>query len=544
MPASTSPVSPSAVTPRKSELLMPAGSLSCLKTALLYGADAVYAGTPDLSLRTQSEFSVDDLAEGIALTHAAGKRIYLTLNLFTHNRDVETLARFKDLLSDLRPDGIIVADPGVFQFFKDEAPWLERHISTQANVSSFLTVDYWQKQGAALCVLSREVSFEELSEIRERSPNIRLETFIHGALCMTYSGRCLLSNYMAERGSNQGNCAHSCRWKYNLKVARADGTTEVMEITDKNMDDFKFFLEEEFRPGQLFPIEEDERGSYILNSRDLCLMPKLDQYLKLGVDSLKVEGRNKNEYYVGLVARAYRQAIDAYYADPEAWDFRPFMSELEATKSRGYTLGFHEGRLTNLAHDYENGQSLSAFEFAGFVREWEADALVVELRNRWLPGDILEFLPPGDLSAVRLRLYDLIDAASLEKKEKLSAGDGRAARIPMSLFHNEDQSSLRQRLPLGTLVRKRALLNAEQAGFLKANQQAQKAELGLIPASALVASARSKEVRPPPRLGLEGCCGLGCNGCLMFWNEPKFEGARAKLKVARPGTLLAADWAK
>jgi len=525
----------------QSELLMPAGSLSRLKTALLYGADAVYAGTPDLSLRTQSEFSLDDLAEGIALTHAQGKRIYLTLNLFTHNRDIETLSKFKEVLSDLRPDGVIVADPGVFQYIKDELPWLERHISTQANVASFLTVGYWQKQGAALCVLSREVSFEELAEIRQRCPNIRLETFVHGALCMTYSGRCLLSNYMAERGSNQGNCAHSCRWKYNLKVARADGSTEVLEITDTNMDEFRFFLEEEFRPGQLFPIEEDERGSYILNSRDLCLMPKLSEYLKLGIDSLKVEGRNKNEYYVGSVTRAYRQAIDAYYANPEAWDYRPYMNELETTKSRGYTLGFHDGRLTNLAHDYENGQSLSAFEFGGFIREWAEDALVLELRNRLIGGDILEFLVPGSLECVRLRLYELMDAETLEKKQKLSAGDGRALRVPLSLFHAEDVSRLKAKLPVGTLVRKRAVLNADQAAFLEANKHAQKAELGLISASSLVARARSKEVRPSPRLGLDGCCGLGCNGCLMFWNEPKFEGARAKLKARGIGALLPAD---
>ncbi len=526
---------------RRAELLMPAGSLSRLKTALLYGADAVYAGTPDLSLRTQSEFSLEQLQEGIAFAHAMGKRIYLTLNLFAHNRDIEKLPRFIETIRRLAPDGLIVADPGVFQFVREHAPELELHVSTQANVVSWLGVEHWRRLGASLCVLAREISFEELTEIRRRCPDIKLETFVHGAMCMTYSGRCLLSNYMAERGSNQGSCAHSCRWKYQLKVRAPSGGTELLEITDENFEQYQFFLEEEFRPGELYPIEEDSRGSYILNSRDLCLMPKLDQYLALGIDSLKVEGRNKNEYYVAIVARAYRQAIDAYYADPSQWDPEPYMQELDTTRSRGFTLGFHEGRLTNLAHDYGSGQSVSAFEFAGFIRQWETDAVVFEVRNRLVPGDIVEFLVPGSSDVVRVRLYDFVNAATGEHHETFSAGHGRAIRIPLSALHNEDPDVLRERLPVLTVGRKRSVLNEEQARSLKLNQSSRDVELGLVDASSLL---RFKEPggnnapRMPPKLGMDGCCGLGCNGCLIFWNEPKFARAREKLAAVGVGRRL------
>ncbi len=518
---------------------MPAGSLSRLKTALRYGADAVYAGTPDLSLRTQSSFSLDDLQEGIALTHALGKKIYLTLNLFAHNRDIDKLPQFLSTIRELRPDGLIVADPGVFSFVKRHAPELELHVSTQANVVSWATVQHWQELGASLVVLAREVSFDELTEIRQRCPGIKLETFVHGAMCMTYSGRCLLSNYMAERGSNQGSCAHSCRWKYQLKVRRPDGGHELLDIDDENFKKYEFYLQEEFRPDELYPIEEDDRGSYILNSRDLCLMPKLDRYLSLGIDSLKVEGRNKNEFYLAVVTRAYRHAIDAYRTDPEGWSPDVYMRELETSRSRGYTLGFHDGRLTNLAHDYDNGQSLSAFEFAGFVRSWGQSSMVFELRNRLVVGDIIEFLLPSSLDVVRLRLYEFEDAATGERRQSISAGNGRAIRIPLSLFHAEDESSLRQSLPELSVGRKRSLLSAEEQAHLASNKQSQRAEMGLVRPEALRrVTTKDAGPRPPPKLGVDGCCGLGCNGCLIFWNEPRFERARQKLGSQGVGRRL------
>src|SRR5687768_10936070 len=226
----------------RTELVMPAGSLGKLRCALLYGADAVYAGTPDLSLRSKSDFSLDDLAEGARLAHSLGKRLYLTLNLFAHNKDVERLPLVLDSIRQIAPDGLIVADPGVFQYFREHAPELELHISTQANVTSTLGARFWQRQGATLCVLAREVSFADLAQIRAECPGLRLETFVHGAMCMTYSGRCLLSNYLAERGANQGSCAHSCRWRYTLKVRTPDGAEGSVEINDSNLKEFEFFL--------------------------------------------------------------------------------------------------------------------------------------------------------------------------------------------------------------------------------------------------------------------------------------------------------------
>ncbi|MDH5489545.1 MAG: U32 family peptidase, partial [Rhodospirillaceae bacterium] len=242
----------------RAELLMPAGSLVKLKTAVLYGADAVYAGTPDLSLRTQSDFSLEDLLEGVRFAHEHGVRIYLTLNLFTHNRDIEKLPEFVKTVRQVNPDGVIVSDQGVFHYLREHAPEIDLHISTQANACSWLTVESWKKQGAKLCVLAREVSFAELSEIRAKCPDIKLEAFVHGAMCMTYSGRCLLSNYLAERGANQGNCAQSCRWSYKVLARKKNG--DEVEITPENKDDFDFYLEEEYRQGELMKIEEDDRG--------------------------------------------------------------------------------------------------------------------------------------------------------------------------------------------------------------------------------------------------------------------------------------------
>ena len=248
--------------------------------------------------------SLEDVVAGVDFAHDHGRRAYLTLNLFSHNKDISKLPEYVDTVKRVAPDGLIVADPGVFSFVQARAPELELHISTQANVCSWQSVQFWQDLGALLCVLAREVSFEELSEIRNKCPDIKLETFIHGAMCMTYSGRCLLSNFMAERGANQGSCANSCRWKYKVHMRLKDGTLKELPLTEENLELFEFLLEEDMRPGELMPIEEDSRGSYILNSKDLCLMPKLPDLLRLGIDSLKVEGRGSQ-----LSGSAYQSSI-------------------------------------------------------------------------------------------------------------------------------------------------------------------------------------------------------------------------------------------
>lgn len=542
---------------KKPELLMPAGNLDRLKTAFLYGADAVYIGTPDMSLRVKSSFSLEDVVEGIEFAHSLNKKVYLTLNLFSHNKDIEKLPLFIETVKKVSPDGLIISDPGVFQFVRQHAPELELHISTQANVCSWLTVDFWQNQGASLVVLAREVSFDELAEIRQKCPNIKLETFIHGSMCMTYSGRCLLSNFMAERGANQGSCAHSCRWGYKLKIKLKDNTEHEIEINENNKDLFDFFLEEEIRPGALMPFEEDVSGSYILNSKDLCLLPKLDEYIKLGIDSFKVEGRNKTEFYVGSVARVYRSAIDDYFENPTTWQADDYIDEINAVANRGYTLAFHDGRLTNLAHDYESTGSTSFYEFAGKILEWRGDDLIIEAKNLLESGNVLEFLSPFQREPILIRLYQFKmlkttknGEENIEIVEKLHAGQKPKFIIPSSDFHLIDKEKLKKLLPPLTLIRKekenpeieqlkvqsRELSHQLEAGEISTEKYQQKRKKYFtaqeIDQNDATATTRS------PRIGTEGCCGKGCNGCLIFWNDEKYAKAREILKTKKIGEML------
>lgn len=537
------------MTEKRSELLMPAGNLRKLKMAILYGADAVYLGTPDMSLRTKSEFSLEDVVEGVEFCHKHGKRAYLTLNLFSHNKDIPKLDEYIETVRKVKPDGLIVADPGVFAYVRDKAPDLPLHVSTQSNICSWLSVKFWQDQGADLCVLAREVSFAELTEIREKCPDIKLEAFVHGAMCMTYSGRCLLSNFMAERGANQGNCANSCRWNYKLHVRLKDGTVEELNITEDNAHLFEFLLEEGCRPGQLMPIEEDERGSYILNSKDLCIMPKLNEYLQIGVDSLKVEGRGKSEYYCAIVARAYRMAIDDYYADPDNWDPKPYMRELEAVGNRGYTLAFHEGRLTNYAHDYEHTASLAQWEYAGVVTEVTEDAFLVEVKNKLVAGEVLEFVSPLSRETVLLRVYDFEKAVNCERVPEVHGSNRTVIRLPFALFDHENLDDLKARFPAFTVLRKERALTDEQWNRVRFDKLVQGLEVtgkdnpkayerrrdALVESIGEGAEERRFKTN---RVGTEGCCGKGCNGCLMFWQDPQYERARDVLLKRKQGEQL------
>lgn len=534
--------------PERSELLMPAGSLEKLKVAVLYGADAIYMGTPDMSLRTKSSFTLEEVVEGIEFAHAHGKRVYLTLNLFTHNKDIAKLPEYIETVRKVKPDGLIIADPGVFQFVKEQAPELELHISTQANVCSWLSVKFWQDAGASLCVLGREVTYAELAEIREHCQDIKLEAFVHGAMCMTYSGRCLLSNFMSERGANQGNCANSCRWSYKVHIRMKDGTLKDLEINESNREMFEFFLEEGYRPGEMMQLEEDDRGAYILNSRDLCLMPKLDDYLRIGVDSLKVEGRNKSLFYVGVVARAYRMAIDSYYSDPESWDPRPYMAELETVPNRGYTLAFHEGRLTNLAHGYDNTGAYSTHEFAGMITEVKEDAFLIQVKNKMEAGDVLEFVPPSSDEPVLLRVYSFENARNGQVTAFVNASPETTIRIPFSLFDQEHIPDLVRKLPPMTIVRKEKLLTDVEETRLKLDKTVQNLETGRGRASAFdenraaLLDAKKQDSQDKtlksPRIGVEGCCGKGCNGCLVFWHAPEYAKAREIMKSKKQGEML------
>ncbi len=446
----------------KAELLLPAGSLVKLKTALLYGADAVYAGTPDMSLRTQSKFSLEELKEGIDFVHSQGKKIYLTLNLYIHNEEAEKLPQFVQTLRELKPDGVLMADPGVFYYLKEHAPELKRFVSTQANICSGQTVKFWQSMGADLCVLGREVTHAEMAEIRKQCPDVLLECFVHGAMCMSYSGRCLISNFMADRSANKGKCAHCCRWHYKMHLKLKDGSTKEIEINQDNAKAFEFLLEEEFRPGEFYEVVEDEHGGYLLNSKDMCLMPRLNEILDIGMDSLKIEGRNKTEYYAGTVARAYRQAIDDYYADPQNWDYKKYIDDLYTLQNRGYCLGFHDGKLTNISQNYEYTRTLGEWLFAGSIVEWQGDEAVFEVRNYINSGEEIEFLIPKSMENIKLTLSEFEDADSGEITPKVSAGQGKKIRIRPNAW-NRSVAEIKSLLPQYVIARKKQGLNGENA---------------------------------------------------------------------------------
>lgn len=532
----------------RSELLMPAGNLEKLKAAVLYGADAVYLGTPDMSLRTKSAFSLEEVVEGVEFAHSFGKRVYLTLNLFSHNKDITKLPQFVETVRKVKPDGLIVADPGVFMYVKEHAPELELHISTQANVCSWHSVKFWQDLGAKLVVLGREVSYEELKEIREKCPDIKLEAFVHGSMCMTYSGRCMLSNFMAERGANQGACANSCRWKYKVHMGLKDGTVKELNLTEENLELFEFFLEEDYRPGELLPIEEDQRGTYILNSKDLCIMPKLNDLLSIGVDSLKVEGRGKSPYYVGLVARAYRMAIDDWYNDPKNWRADDYMKELSTVPNRGYTLAFHDGRLTNYAHGFEETYTLADYEYAAVIHEVQEDAYILKVKNKLIAGDVLEFVSPKRRDIMLIRLYGYENAENGRVTEEVNASTTPFIRVPFSLFDQEEVSSLKNDFPAMTIIRKEKALTQEQWDRIKLDTESQKLELGRGTQQGYEEKREklqqslderdSDRTFKTPRRGTEGCCGKGCNGCLMFWHDPLYEKARTLLAKKKQGQLL------
>lgn len=395
---------------KKPELLLPAGSLSSLKTAFFYGADVVYAGTPEMSLRAKSKFPLEDMEEGIAFAHSKGKKVYLTLNLFSHNRDIAKLENHVKTLKHLSPDGIIISDPGIFKYVKQEMPEMPLHISTQANVCSWLTVKFWKDMGADLCVLGREVSFNEALEIREKCKDIKLEIFVHGAMCVSYSGRCLMSAFMASRSANQGACAHSCRWKYKSKLV----------------------MEEEKRPGEYLEMYEDDHGSYIMNSKDLCLMPKFDKVLSAGFDSLKIEGRHKTPYYVAQTARVYRKAIDDYFNAPAAWKPDLYIQELETLQNRGYTLGFFDGIPTSEAQDYLDTSSRSDWRNVGYVKENRGNSIVIDIRNKITKGDKIEILSPYQFEPEIITIDSLIDGFDDKPADFVGPGrTGQTAIIPI-----------------------------------------------------------------------------------------------------------------
>ena len=369
-------------TERKPELLIPASSLEVLKTAVVFGADAVYIGGEAFGLRAKAKnFSGEDMIEGIAFAHEHGVKIYVTANILAHNRDLEGVRAYFEELKEIKPDALIIADPGVFMLAKEICPEIERHISTQANNTNYLTYQFWYQQGAKRVVSARELSMEELRELRAHIPDdLEIETFVHGAMCISYSGRCLLSNYFTGRDANQGACTHPCRWKY-----------AVME---------------ESRPGEYLPVYENERGTYIFNSKDLCMIEHIPELLESGIDSFKIEGRMKTALYVATVARTYRKAIDDCLQSRELYEKNlPWYKEqIAACTYREFTTGFFYGRPDESSQIYDNNTYQKGYTYLGIVGDVDAENYIhLEQRNKFSVGEMIEIMKPdGENLAVRV----------------------------------------------------------------------------------------------------------------------------------------------
>ncbi|MDO5713707.1 MAG: U32 family peptidase [Tissierellia bacterium] len=354
---------------KKVELLAPAGDLEKLKTAIDFGADAVYLGGESFGLRKASKnFSLEAIEEGVKYVHHHGKKIHVTMNIIPHERDLEGIDAYVKSLWEIGVDAVIVADPGMFRRIKRAAPKLPIHISTQGSVTNFDTVDFWKSQGAERVVLARELSLQEIKVLIEKTKgDPEIETFIHGAMCMSYSGRCLLSNYMTGRDANLGDCAQPCRYKY--------------------------YLMEEKRPGQFFPIEEHEEGTFLMNSKDLCMIEHIDDMIPLGISSFKIEGRVKSAYYLATVVRSYRNAIDEYYNDPDQYSFDPYwLEEIKKVSHRDFTTGFFYKKPSSDAHVYGTSSYIRGYDFVGRILEYDSETKVakIEQRNRLFPGDTVE----------------------------------------------------------------------------------------------------------------------------------------------------------
>ena len=357
---------------QKMELLAPAGNMDKLKMALLYGADAVYLGGKSFGLRAFSDnFSMEEMEEAVRYAHGLGKKVHVTVNIFPHNADLNGLPEYLTSLRDIHVDAVLIADPGIFSLARQIVPDLPIHISTQANVTNWASAKFWHDAGAKRVVMAREVSLKDVKAIHDKVP-VELEGFVHGAMCISYSGRCLLSNYFTEkRDSNRGQCVQCCRFKYNVV--------------------------EEKRPGQYFPVTEDERGTYIFNSKDLCLLPYLPDLYDAGLCSLKIEGRMKSVHYVATVVKVYRQAIDAYERDPEHFRVLPeWVEELEKISHRPYTRGFSVSRPTEADQVYSHSSNTQTHEFIGLVRSYDAERKLawIEQRNHFKVGQTVEFLQP------------------------------------------------------------------------------------------------------------------------------------------------------
>jgi len=383
----------------KIELLAPAGSYEKAKLALAYGADAIYIGIPLYSLRgKENKFTLEEAKKITEYAHSLGKKVYFTINIYFHNFKIPIFLKNIEEVSKLKPDAIIVSDVGIIYYLKENYPELELHLSVQANSTNYLAAKFWEKNGISRIILPRELTIKEIKEIIEKNQEIEFEVFIHGSLCMAYSGRCLLSNYFSYRDANQGLCNNSCRWKYKLYKTDNEYFDETMKDSNYKQLDGKYFVEEAKREGELYEIEENSEGSYILNSKDLCAIEFLEDLIKIGVKSLKIEGRNKSEYYVATIVRTYRKALDDLYNGKEP-DYDELIKEINTTSNRGFIPGFLAGNLKGLSHNYEHTSLYNTHAFVGIVREVKIlsrnkSKVFIELKNKIELGDELEFMMP------------------------------------------------------------------------------------------------------------------------------------------------------
>ena len=405
---------------KKPEILAPVGSFEKAKTAIKYGADAVYCGTSSLSLRTRTNMNDDDLVKTVEYVHSKGKKVYVTINIFAWDEKYDEIKEQAKILNDLKVDGIIVADGGVVEILKEYAPDIDIHISTQANVVSLHNAMFWYKNGAKRIILARELNKEQIKEIMENKPeDLEVEAFVHGAVCFGYSGRCFLSDFLTGRSANLGDCAQCCRWDYNI------------------------YLEDKNNEGALMKLEEDDKGTYIMSSKDLCLIKEIPEIVEMGIDSLKIEGRLKTEYYLATVINAYRCAIDDYMNNPEEYDFNKYLDELNKTKTRGLTTFYFNDRDNKDFQEYQGRQYNENFEYAGKVVEvLEDEALgnvgmdsdgfgnggvsgnkvVLEIKNKLSVGDKLEIIVPNQIDTVNFEINKLWDVETNEEIEFVNPG--------------------------------------------------------------------------------------------------------------------------
>ena len=418
---------------KKIELLSPAGSIRNMKYAFAYGADAVYAGQPRYSLRVRkNEFNkLEKLAEGIEIAHAQGKTFLIASNLAPHNAKVRTYLRDMEPVIAMKPDALIMSDPGLIMMVRDKWPEMDIHLSVQANAVNWAAVKFWERQGLKRVILSRELSLDEIEEIRQHCPDIELETFVHGALCVAYSGRCLLSGYMTHRDGNQGSCTNSCRWKYDVHEATETPEGDIIALNPDELeqDDAQvFLLQEEKRPGEYMPAFEDEHGTYIMNSKDLRAVQHVKRLIDIGIDSLKIEGRTKSHFYAARTAQVYRQAINDAYAGNE-FDMG-LMDDLESLASRGYTEGFYRRHLPKEYQNYERGSSRPSKQmFVGEVIERDAatDDLIVDVKNQFAVGNEIELMTPTGNHIFSLEKMHNLEGQARE----VAPGSGHIVRIPV-----------------------------------------------------------------------------------------------------------------